>query len=140
MKRVATNRLLAVMIFLALVTWVEPALAILQHGHYCGVDNNQWDKRPISAMDAACRNHDLCYLRPGGMGACVCDRMLIEDARNIITYCQEVDHPSFLPCAKGFAHMVVMGFALKPCQNNQRIAPGGHDGWFWPLGQGVFGP
>ncbi|MBF0145707.1 MAG: hypothetical protein HQL84_07270 [Magnetococcales bacterium] len=137
--RINSNRFVVVLVLVALVTWVKPAWAVLQHGHYCGVDNNQWEKSPISAIDVACRNHDLCYMRPGGMGACICDRMLVQDAHNIITYCQETNDPRFLPCGKGFAQMVIMGFALKPCQNNQTIAPGGHDGWFLPLGQSLFG-
>ncbi|HAT49273.1 MAG: hypothetical protein HQL07_19160 [Nitrospirae bacterium] len=129
---------LVVVMALTLAFWANLAQAVVQHGNYCGIDNNQWGNPPISAIDAACRNHDLCYMRPGGMGACVCDRILIADAKNIIQHCQDVENPAFLPCGKGFAELVVAAFALKPCQNNQFIAPGGHDGWFWPLGQGLF--
>lgn len=133
LRTLVRSRAFAAMTLAGTLAWAEPAQAFFQHGNFCGADNNHFDRPPVSAVDAACRNHDLCYLRPGGMDACICDRMLVDDANNIIAHCKETNDPAYLPCGKGFARLIVTGFTLKPCQNNQTIAPGSHSGWFWPF-------
>lgn len=126
-----------VVIVAVLILGVPQAQGLALHGNYCGPDHNRWELPPVSAIDAACRNHDLCYLRPGGEDACVCDTYLIQDAKNILYHCQDIASPHYLPCGKEFAQWVVFGMAFKPCQSNRAINPQGQDGSYWPLGQGL---
>ncbi|MBF0139747.1 MAG: hypothetical protein HQL74_05645 [Magnetococcales bacterium] len=127
----------ALVLATALTLGVPQAHGLALHGNYCGPDHNRWDLPPVSAIDASCRNHDLCYLRPGGVDACVCDHYLIQDAKNILRYCQDNAGPQYLPCGKEFAQFLILGMAFKPCQSNHAINPQGQEGSYWPLGQGL---
>jgi Phospholipase A2 len=54
----------------------------LFHGNWCGVgDANR--ASPVDVLDAACREHDLCYERHG-RGSCICDRAILRATASIV--------------------------------------------------------
>ena len=54
-------------------------LSLPVYGNYCGRGHGDptGDKPPVDAVDAVCREHDLCYARLGDFDG-RCDRALIE--------------------------------------------------------------
>lgn len=58
--------------------------SIGRYGNYCGLGNNGWDKYPIDDLDAACQNHDRCYVHGGNNNTC--NRRFCSALDNIINY------------------------------------------------------
>ncbi len=54
-------------------------LSLPVYGNYCGRGHGDptGDKPPVDAVDAVCREHDLCYARLGDFDG-RCDRALVE--------------------------------------------------------------
>ena len=54
------------------------------HGNYCGTEayDNTFRKRPIDALDAACKRHDRCY-RKRRVSTYVCDQRLSAEAGRV---------------------------------------------------------
>ena len=57
--------------------------SLLIHGNYCGPGNRGYDKRPVDALDAACRRHDLCTPDGGVLPSCACNARLARDAGRV---------------------------------------------------------
>ncbi len=56
--------------------------SLLIHGNYCGPGNRGYDKVPVDALDAACRQHDLCT--PDiGLPSCACNARLSREAGRV---------------------------------------------------------
>jgi len=97
--------------------WAAPSTASvaqpaspLFHGNWCGIgDVNRG--RPVDALDAACRAHDLCYERMG-RGACACDRAFLK-ATASLSQSRRIDD-----AVKAKAAMANTLFALTPCVEN----------------------
>ena len=124
--------------FLFCFVVLNPAFAVVSHGHYCGIDNHQYGKPPVSEVDLACLRHDRCYAFPGRHNACVCDQALVQEAKNIIHYCDDVHTYRMLPCGKGYAYLIVAAFSMKPCAQSYVPGTRHQGGWAFPLGRGIF--
>ncbi|WP_244610563.1 phospholipase A2 family protein [Microvirga pakistanensis] len=79
----------------------------LFHGNWCGL-GDLGRGRPVDALDAACRAHDLCYERVG-RGACACDRAFLR-ATAALAQRRQVDDGTHAKAA--LANTL---FALTPC-------------------------
>ncbi|WP_273497596.1 phospholipase A2 family protein [Peptoniphilus rhinitidis] len=55
-----------------------------RYGHYCGKGNDGWDKTPIDELDAACQNHDRCYVWGGDNT--ICNERFCNALEEIINY------------------------------------------------------
>lgn len=55
-----------------------------RYGHYCGKGNDGWDKTPIDELDAACQNHDRCYVWGGDNT--ICNKRFCNALDEIINY------------------------------------------------------
>lgn len=55
-----------------------------KYGNYCGLSRPAAGETPssIDAVDAACKNHDLCYTQKGNFNL-TCDTMIIVELKNI---------------------------------------------------------
>jgi len=82
----------------------------LFHGNWCGIGDLDRGK-PVDALDAACRAHDLCYERMG-RGACACDRAFLK-ATASLSQSRRIDD-----AVKAKAAMANTLFALTPCVEN----------------------
>ncbi|WP_414473808.1 phospholipase A2 family protein [Microvirga sp. M2] len=84
----------------------QPAPSLF-HGNWCGLgDMNR--RKPIDALDAACRAHDLCYERRG-RGACSCDRAFLK-ATAFLSQRRRIDD-----AAKAKAALANTLFTIAPC-------------------------
>lgn len=54
------------------------------HGNYCGINRkgDGYKKKPVDALDEACRRHDRCY-DMWGRATCSCDKRLAADALKV---------------------------------------------------------
>lgn len=79
----------------------------LFHGNWCGLgDLNR--RKPVDALDAACRAHDLCYERRG-RGACSCDRAFLRATAALS------QRPTADEATKAKAALANTLFAVTPC-------------------------
>lgn len=79
----------------------------LFHGNWCGL-GDFGRRRPVDALDAACRAHDLCYERQG-RGACSCDRAFVQ-ATAALSQRRMIAEP-----IKAKAALANTVFVLAPC-------------------------
>ena len=65
---------------------ISPQIEFPVYRNYCGPFYGGEDNgTPIDALDAACKNHDICYAREGYFN-CQCDQDLIDEINRKIQY------------------------------------------------------
>ena len=89
-------------------------LALKVYGHWCG-PGHSGPQSPIDVVDAACRDHDLCYATHG-WGNPMCDAYLVHELSI------RLDHPSTLT-KRGyvFAWVIYFVFSLRPSVRAQLL-------------------
>ena len=84
----------------------EPKPSKLVSGNYCGVGSRTGDLSvaPVDRLDAACLEHDACYI--AGRSQLICNREMIARLKIII------DDPKTSPKMRGKAERMVAFFKL----------------------------
>lgn len=52
------------------VSYRVAASNLILYGNYCGKGNRGWSVPPVDSIDAACREHDKCYVHGGNNTEC----------------------------------------------------------------------
>lgn len=90
--------------------------SILAYGNWCGprhprIINSTVE--PIDRLDAACKRHDLCYVKKGDF-ACGCDEVLVHEIDNGLLKRQYYGKTLVI------ARSIKAHFSVSPCEGNTR--------------------